>query len=278
MMERLWLVTNHASGSAGEAKCAAVEGIFAERGMKLAGRTVFPGEALPDAAGLDARGVDTLVLFAGDGTINAALCALGGWRGAVLILPGGTMNMLARRLHGEADPHAIVHAAHRDRRLTSLPFVEAGPHRAFVALILGPAATWAHAREIVRGGQFARLGRALRLAWTRSWAGEVSLFDGTRLRGRYNAVFVIPGADGRLSVSAVAAERWADLARLGWEWLTGNWHDAPAVDDGSAESAVVAGRRTLHALFDGEEARLRSPVRVRAGISELSFLTTVGAE
>lgn len=176
-MERLWLVTNYASGSAGEEECAAVEAIFAERGMALAGRTVFPGEPLPGATALAAAGVDTLVLFAGDGTINAALCALSGWGGAVLILPGGTMNMLARRLHGAADPHAIVHAAHREPRRTRLPYVEAGPHRAFVALILGPAATWAHAREMVRGGKSP--GSAARSGWRGRAVGQARSACGT---------------------------------------------------------------------------------------------------
>lgn len=276
-MERLWLITNHASGSAGEEKCAALEWIFAERGLALAGRTVFPGDTLPTAAALDAAAIDTLVLFGGDGTINAAVRALDAWHGAVLILPGGTMNMLARQLHGEANPQAIVHAAHAERRIIRLPFVEAGPHRALVALIVGPAATWAHARELVRKGELSRVSRAVRLAWARSRSGEILVHDGERLCGRYNAAIVTPGADGCLSLSAVAAERWADIARLGWEWLTGNWHDAPAVDDSRTRLVTVTGRRALHALFDGEEARLSSPVEIRAGLGNLNFITTVRA-
>jgi diacylglycerol kinase family enzyme len=274
-MERLWLITNHASGSAGEAKCAAVEAIFAERGMVLAGRTVFPRDTLPASTELEAKRIDTVVLFAGDGTINAAVCALDGWAGAVLILPGGTMNMLAHQLHGDADPHAIVHAAHAERELTTLPFVEAGPHRAFVALIVGPAATWAHARELVRKRELSRVGRAVRLAWSRSWSREIRVTDGKALRGRYNAAIVTPAADNCLAVSAATAERWGELARLGWEWLTGNWHDAPAVDDSRTGELTVTGRRALHALFDGEEAKLPAPLRIRAGRSNLKFITTV---
>jgi len=276
-MKRLWLITNHASGSAGTEKCAAIEAIFAERGLALAGRTFFPDEALPDGAALDAATVDTVILFAGDGTINAAACKLDAWGGSALILPGGTMNMLAKRLHGDADPAAIVHAAHESRSSIKLPYVEAGPHRAFVAMIAGPATTWARAREIVRGGQISRLWRALRLAWARSWRDGVSVFDGTRLRSRCNAVIVMPAADGCLKISAVAAERWGEVARLGWDYVTGDWHDAPAVDDSRSGRATIRGRPAIHALFDGEEAKLASPATIRAGISELSFVTTVGA-
>ena len=111
-MRNLWFITNIASGSATTEKAAAIEAIFAERGLALIGRTNFPEDDLPAGAALDAAGVDTVVLFAGDGTINAAVCALAEWNGAILILPGGTMNLLAKRLHGPADPAAIIQAAH----------------------------------------------------------------------------------------------------------------------------------------------------------------------
>lgn len=274
-MERLWLVINPASGSTDATRARAIEALFVERGLAFVGRTVFPDEPLPDIAALDAAGADTLVLFAGDGTINAAACRLDAWPGEVLILPGGTMNLLARRLHGDAEPAAIVHAAHISAHTVRLPFVEAGPHRAFVALIAGPVASWARAREIVRRGRFAALGRAVRFAWRRSWSDRIAVRAGGRI-GRYNAVFVQP-EDGRLAVAAIAAERWADIARLGWDWLTGDWHDAPAVDTRRATKATIAGRRTIQALFDGEEAMLPSPVTIGSGLSRLRFVSTVEA-
>lgn len=276
-MERLWLITNHASGSAGEEKCAAIEAVCAERGLCFVGRTEFPGEELPDAARLEAAGADTVLLFAGDGTINAAARRLDDWGGQVLILPGGTMNMLAKRLHGDADAAAILHAAHGGGRAIRLPSVAVGDHRAFVALIIGPAAAWGHAREIVREGRFSRLARAVRLAWARSWTERIEVHDGKRLCGRYNAAIVTPREDGCLGISAVAAERWRDVARLGWEWLVGNWHDAPAVDDSRSGALTVTGRAAVHALFDGEEAKLASPIAVRAALGHLAFISTIEA-
>uniref|UniRef100_UPI0023E0319C diacylglycerol/lipid kinase family protein n=1 Tax=Sphingomonas sp. dw_22 TaxID=2721175 RepID=UPI0023E0319C len=133
-METLWFITNPDSGTTSRAKCDALEAVFEEAGLKLAGRTEFPAQHLPSGETLDAAGTDTVVLFAGDGTINAALCALAEWEGSFLILPGGTMNLLAKTLHGETDPHRIVHAAHKSDRRVALPYVEAGRHRAFVGL------------------------------------------------------------------------------------------------------------------------------------------------
>jgi diacylglycerol kinase family enzyme len=275
-MEKLWLITNIASGSASEAKCAALEAIFEERGLALAGRTFFPDEPLPETEDLVGAGVDTLVLFAGDGTINSAACKYDKWAGKALILPGGTMNILARQLHGEAAPEDIVHAAHERGVTRRLPFVESGPHRAFVSMIVGPAAAWAGAREAVRYRRFKRLRRAAAVAWSRTWDRGVSLFDGTKRSGPFRALLVSP-EDGWLKISAFSTETFMEAARLGWEWLMGNWNDAPSVDTLRAAHVTVTGRRALHALFDGEEVKLHCPARIGSGTSNLNFVTTVEA-
>lgn len=275
-MHRLWLITNPSSGSASEEKCAAIEAIFEERGLELVGRTNFPEDGLPDVEELVSGKVDTVVLFAGDGTVNAAACKYDKWHGQALVLPGGTMNILAKRLHGEADPHDIVHKAHEQGTPRAMPFVEAGPHRAFCAVIIGPTAAWAHAREAVRYRAFKRLRRAVQVAWARTWDRGVCLFDGTKQRGSYKALLVSP-EDGWLKISAFSARGFADAAKLGWEWLTGNWQDAPTVDNVRSAHVTVTGPPAIHSLFDGEEVMLKSPARVSSGTSNLSFISTVEA-
>ena len=275
-MERLWMITNPSSGSASEVKCAAIEAIFEEKGLELAGRTTFPEEGMPSVEDLIAAKVDTVVLFAGDGTVNAAACKYDKWHGKALILPGGTMNVLAKRLHGDIDPHDIVHAAHEKPVLRAMPFVESGPHRAFCALIIGPAAAWAGAREAVRYRHFKRLIRAVRVAWARTWSRGVTLYDGTRKRRDYKALLIAP-EDGWLKITAFSADNFRETLRLGWEWLMGNIHNAPTVDDTRSAHVTVTGRRALHALFDGEEVKLACPARISSGTSNLRFVTTVEA-
>jgi diacylglycerol kinase family enzyme len=275
-MHRLWLITNPSSGSASEEKCAAIEAIFEERGLELAGRTIFPEEGLPDIDDLVEANVDTVVLFAGDGTVNAAACKYDRWKGQALVLPGGTMNIFAKRLHGDVDPHDIVHKAHEQNAAKAMPFVESGPHRAFCSVIIGPAAAWAHAREAVRYRRLRLLRRAIRVAWARTWSRGVSLFDGTRKRGAYKALLISP-EDGWLKISAFSARGFIDAAKLGWEWLTGNWQDAPTVDNIRSAHVTVTGPRAIHALFDGEEVMLRCPALVSSGTSNLSFVATVDA-
>lgn len=272
-MKTLWFITNPGSGSTTSAKCEALEAVFKERGLTLAGRTDFPEQSIPKGADLDAKGVDTVVLFAGDGTINAALCALGDWDGGFLILPGGTMNLLAKALHDELDPAKIIHAAHEEARRVALPYVEAGPHRAFVGLILGPAASWARAREAVRQGKIGRLFRAARAAWTNTFSRGIRIAGARGLRNRYQAVFVFPDSDG-LEVATVDARDWRSIAELGWDWLTGDWVAAHAVDQTRTDQLRLEGNRAVQALFDGEPVMLDPATRIEAGVSRKTFIRT----
>lgn len=272
-MRRLWFITNPNSGSATHEKCTALEAVFEERGLALAGRTRFPEDAIPDPAALDAADVDTVVLFAGDGTINAALCALAHWSGAFLILPGGTMNMLAKMLHGDADPAAIVRAAHHVARQVALPYVEAGPHRAFVGLIVGPAAHWGRAREAARAGRIARFAGALRNAWRRTFGRGIRIRGVADMDQRYQAIFVAP-AHGALQVNAIDARDWGAMAELGWTWLTGDWVAARAVTQREAPQIEPYSSRPVLALFDGEPVRLAPGTVIRAGMTRPNFLAT----
>lgn len=272
-VKRLWFITNPNSGSASREACNALEALFEERGLALAGRTVFPNASIPSAD--DLVDVDTVVLFAGDGTINAVLCRLADWDGAFLILPGGTMNLLAKALHGDAEPAAIVHAAHEDGRRVALPCVEAGPHRAFVGLILGPAAHWGHAREAVRKKRIGRVLAAIRSAWRRTFGKGIRVTGVPGMRGRYQAVFVAPAPDA-LEVAAIDARDWAAIAELGWNWLTGDWVAARAVTDRRAQRLRPVSKRPVLALFDGEPVTLDPDIEVRGGMTRPVFIATHG--
>ena len=272
-MEKLWFITNPNSGTATRAKCEALEAVFEESGLKLAGRTEFPEQTLPKPEDLDKAKVDTVVLFAGDGTINAALSALEKWEGAFLILPGGTMNLLAKALHSETDPHKILHAAHKCDRRVALPYVIAGKHRAFVGLILGPAASWFRAREAVRDGKVKRLFAAVRGALRKTFGERGIRIQGAGLSDEYQAVFVTPDLHG-LEVAAVDARDWGSIVQLGWDWLTGDWVAAHAVTEGWTQELRVHGRKPVMALFDGEPVTLEPHEKIRVGKSLETFIST----
>ena len=272
-MERLWFITNPHSGSSDAEKAEAIEAACTERGLSFVGRTDFPDQTLPTIADLDRAGADTVVLFAGDGTINAASCALAAWDGGLLILPGGTMNMLARVLHGDADPAAIVHAAHEHGRRVALPYVEAGKHRALVGTIVGPAASWYRAREHVREGSLGRILPAIRAAWRRTFGRGVHLTGAPGFPSRVQAAY-IRAQDDHLQIAAVDARDARAIADLGWNWITGDWLAAQAVTEIRAQELRIGERRPVLALFDGEPQMLDPGTTITVGRSRPQFITT----
>ncbi|PCG08371.1 hypothetical protein COA17_13475 [Sphingomonas ginsenosidimutans] len=267
-MTRFWLIANARSGSVSDTTREGVVAALESRGA-LAGRTDFPTEPLPEPRDLTAAGVDTVAVLAGDGTINAAARRYADWPGALLILPGGTMNLLARALHGDAAPVAIVELLDQARAV-DLPVIAAAEHRAFVGVILGPATAWNRARERWRAGRWRGALRAVRAAWHRSRGRGIAI-EG--VAGRPQAVFVSAGDDA-LRIAAVDASDGRMLAELGWEWLTGDWIAAGAVTSLHRPTMRVHGRRPVAALFDGEPALLPAGSVLRLERSRPMFLQT----
>lgn len=228
-VDPIWLVYNRASGSNDEAALRAVEAGLAKAGFRIARRSCFPEEPAPDAATLKSNGIDTLCVFAGDGTVNGVVTGLFGWPGSVLVLPGGTQNLLSRRLHGEADVPAVLERITRSGVRTVRPLVLQG--RSGVGLtgaLLGPGTAWAEVREAMRDftvGAFA--GTAIDAA-SQSLAGDRVFCTGledVRPEG-YVAMSIDPGEDG-ITVKGYFAEGPADVAGQLVAMVQGDFRNGP---------------------------------------------------
>lgn len=152
----LWLVVNSASGSNDAGAVAAVTDALAAAGRAPARIVDIQSESLPSDAALAAAGVGVLAIFAGDGTINALVTGLVGWGGKVLVLPGGTANLLSRSLHGDRDAvqiAALLGAARAVRRNA----VRCSQGFALIELLAGPGAVWSDVREGLREGDIAEV-------------------------------------------------------------------------------------------------------------------------
>ncbi len=269
-MQRIWLVLNTASGSTSAEIIADFETACAD--YAIVGRTDFPGDPLPDAATLDGAEADTLVVFGGDGTINAATCKVDDWDGTALILPGGTMNGLAKALHGTLTWNAILARA-PTAPAHPVPVAVSGEHRALVGVIMGPAAAWFHAREVVRKGTWQRIGRAVRFAARKTFARTIRVIGDGAHAGRHRAVIVTPLA-GELEIASISTASWFAAARLGIEWLAGDWRKGVDVDVSHAPSVTCTSSRPVTALFDGEPVSLASPATVAHATTRLRFIAT----
>ena len=275
-MKRVWIILNRASRAVGDDWEAKLVAAFEARGACVAGTTDFPHQDLPMPHELEEADIDVVAVAAGDGTINAAARALEDWSGTLLVLPGGTMNLLAKALHGDALPDAIVAAVTSPPAARALPTVECGEYRALVGIIMGPAARWVHAREAVRHGRWHRVIRAVRLASLRTLSQAVRVREGTRRSKGYRAIFAHPDGDA-LAIIRVRAAGWADGVRLGFTYVTGTWERARGIETSSVAEVTLAGERPVFALFDGEPVYLPPDATLRAGKTRLKFVTTKGS-
>lgn len=232
----LWLVTNEASGSNSADAVQELQAAFATGGMPVA-RTLDIRSGLPGRQELERSGVDVLAVFTGDGTVNAAATALEGWGGALLVLPGGTANLLSRELHGEMDAAQIavrLGALVRTRRHC----IRTSQGTALIEILAGPGATWSDVREEMRDGAVGEMANKAVTALRQSTTGPMVAIANPPL-GRAEGYSGIrlqpsgPGAPEGMLIEGYGAETVADYLRQGLALLRRNFRDGPHDDLGA---------------------------------------------
>ena len=267
---RLWLVSNPGSHSVSDVLLDNLREAIAKHGGDLVGETHFPEEDMPDAAKLDADGIDTLVALGGDGTITCAATQLADWRGRLLVLPGGTMNLIPKDLHPTLNVPEILASIFRAPRVVALPFARVGEHRSYARMIAGPAASFVHVREEMRSGAWSRMWRALRFAWKTLWMRSVRI-DGED--GRYRAIFIRPGKDARLHLEPLEVSGPVSAFRLAWTWVADLVGDETVVENPGHREVTLRSSRPVRMLLDGEEMFFDRPVKLEPDCSRAMFFT-----
>lgn len=229
MTDRVWLVHNQSSGSNDERALAALREAFAAAGMDLVNEVCFPRDDAPRPADLDAADAQIVAIFAGDGTISSVVAGLDGWGGAVLPLPGGTMNMLSRRLHGDATGPEIVARfrsglVHRVR-----PTVLVSRHAVgLTGALAGPGTAWAEVREAMREPRIKELVSSASEAIASSTGGSkvVCLDTDCGREEGYTAITLTPQDDG-IEGAGYYSESLVDYARHGVALLQRDFRNGP---------------------------------------------------
>lgn len=254
--EPLWLAINRASGSNDDATVEALVVALDAAGAKPARIVDCSSEDLPSRAALESAGVAALAIFTGDGTISTLVPQLEGWDGHVLILPGGTANLLAKALHGDLSADEIV-TAFADGRLAPLqpPCIRTGNHTALVEVLAGPGAAWSDVREGLREGDLGEIASTAVEAVRQSASGPmVAVVDPELGRSEgYAGVRLAPTADG-ISVDGYGADNFADYLRQGLALLKRDFREGP--HDELGEHARVTCRSAdgspIALMIDGE--------------------------
>lgn len=225
----LWLVVNSAAGSNNEAAYEELERCCGKAGLHVARTVRFPDEPLPSAAELDRAKVGLIGIFTGDGTINTLVTSLYGWGGAVLVLPGGTMNLLCHRLHGEAEMDDILHAAAAGRAIRTRPnIIRCRWGDSLAGLNAGPGTAWNHVREAMRQTDVIKLADDAAYAIGESTGAPMIACVEPKL-GRsegYPLVMLTPSRGG-ITVRGYHSETFTDFLSQGWALLKRNFRDGP---------------------------------------------------
>ena len=272
----IWLVRNEASGSNDEAALAALEQCCAEAGFRVLRQICFPQDELPTAAELDRADIALVAVFSGDGTANTLIDALAGWAGAILVLPGGTMNLLYHRLHGQreiADVIALT-AAGKARRLR--PSVIRCPQgTATVDLLAGPGTSWYEVREAMREADMLAVADSAAQA-----LGETLGEPGIACRevGRkegYPLVMLTPHQSG-IEISGFHAETPGELVSQGWALLRRNFREGPHDVLGLLPRLTLESTdgKSFGLLLDGEKAEASGAQEFVLAPCEVDLLAT----
>lgn len=278
-LKPMWLLTNSRSGSNTERAVELLEEHCNEHGCPVARKIGFPDEDLPTAQELDEAGVGRLAIFTGDGTLNAAITGLSGWNGEVLVLPGGTMNLLSKRLHGpESELEQIIQrvsagAATRVRPLMAR--CEAGD--ALAGLLAGPGTSWVDVREAMRDLDIPAIaeGASEAVAETTGGAMVRCISPEAGNQDGYPLIEFTPSHRG-MQLDAFHADGAGEFLQQSIALLKRNFREGPHTRLGLFDEVVLekVDGSPLQVLIDGEPATLGPKAKFTVAPCEVDLLAT----
>jgi hypothetical protein len=274
----VWLIANAASGSHDGPAIDAISGLFAEAGRPIARRITLGEAPLPTGEEARTAGAGLIIIHGGDGTISSVTDRLGDWPGEILVLPGGTMNLLSRALHGELPALEIARlAAHGDLVSVPIPIIAGEGYHALAGIVAGPTSAWGEVREHLRNADLAGLAASVPEALDETLSSDGITVDG--VEEAFEAVYLQPAlqsAAAGLDLRGIVAKNAGDLIAHGWAWLAGDFRKGPSVDLGMATQATLRGHGNIGLLVDGEKAEAGWVATFRAALSPQRFLSCRG--
>lgn len=215
----------------------------------------------------DAAEADLIIVLGGDGTASKAASLFCGGPPLVL-LPGGTRNLLPHALYGLHAWPEVLRAALEHGRVVRLTGGEANGRKFFVAAMFGAPTLLAGAREAARSGRLDLTISRLRQVFTRIFARRIAVrrFGGVATRAEAAGV-LCPAYRGEVEGESLEwvrlnAAQFVDLVRVGVRSVFGGWRDDAAIERSWSRSGEIRAVGAIPAVLDGEPTTFKAHVRV----------------
>ena len=192
---------------------------------------------------------DLFIVWGGDGTIRAALSIVGPITPNLLILPGGTMNLLPHAIHGEKAWDVVLRDVLKGPRHKSLSAGEVNGDRFYCAMLAGAPAKFAEARESIRRGELAKAAaqtgtaiETLKTMHLEASYGDGYSFVDTRLPTSSFVGAIIGSltkAGEGMEVASLANPTATGALNVVWTSFFTDWRNAPGVEVAPATSLDI---------------------------------------
>ncbi|HVY88713.1 MAG TPA: diacylglycerol kinase family protein [Hyphomonadaceae bacterium] len=223
---------------------------------------------------LSAQSPDLFVVWGGDGTLRSALAVAGQTTPNLLLLPGGTMNLLTRSIHGDKAWDVVLKDVLAGPRRRTIPAGRVDQEHFYCAMLAGAPARFAEARESLRRGELVKAASEARVALDtlNSLHLDASYRDGYSFgHERLPSTSVIgalvgPVAKGEgMEIAALSAPSAGAALNVVWSSFLSDWRNAPGVTVVPARSLTIENPEggDIPVIIDGEAIEAGSRVKVR---------------
>jgi len=234
---------------------------------------------------LAAKEPDLFIVWGGDGTLRTALHLAGKATPNLLLLPGGTMNILPRAIHGEKPWDQVLKETLAAPKRVTLPAGQVNDEFFYCAMLAGAPARLAEAREAVRHGELVKAVTAAAAALDTLNTLELN----ATYRGGYSfereqlpptsviGALVGPMAkDADMEIFALADSNAGAALNVIWSSFIADWRTAPGVTIVPGQSLKIeSADGDIPVIVDGESIEAGDTVRVKF-IKEAAQCLTAG--
>jgi diacylglycerol kinase family enzyme len=272
-------LVNEASGSVPQDGGALLERCLKEAGYDVVVFRIEEGKLRETLDALSAAKPSHIVIWGGDGTVNATVERFRATKTTLIALPGGTMNLLHKRLNWQDLTLGEIPTLLQTGVERTMTLGEAGGEVFSVAAMAGALTEVARSREALRQGDV--LGAISDVVG----GGALDLKSRIRITGvrkgkalepiEATAVAIFVTNDGEFEVGAINPDTLFDLAGTGLGALIDDWRTAAGMSHYVADKVMLSSLdgAPIPMRLDGEETASVTALEISLSGDKPTILT-----